>query len=143
MLDRVIQADVYKLRSRAGAWNVRRVKRYVHSIKRWLELLLCAVHMASGQPGRGIEVTAIRRVNGLLQDRNIFVVDGQVMTVVRYHKSQSQWDKLRVIPRFLPWRLGQVIVVYLAYLQPLYEYLTIHYLNRDFNDYVWADERGP
>ena len=35
------------------------------------------------------------------------------------------------------------MVVYLAYLQPLYEYLTVHCLNRDFNDYVWADERGP
>jgi hypothetical protein len=28
--------------------------------------------------------------NRLLQDRNIFVVDGQVITVVCYHKSQSQ-----------------------------------------------------
>jgi hypothetical protein len=40
------------------------------------------------------------------------------MTVVRYHKSQSQWDKPKVVPRFLPPRLGQVIVMYLAYLQP-------------------------
>jgi hypothetical protein len=44
--------------------------------------------------------------NRLLQDRNIFVVDRQVITVVRYHKSQSQWDKPKVVLRFLPPRLG-------------------------------------
>ena len=87
---------------------------------------MVCVHMTSGQPGRGSEVTTMRHRNGLLQDRNIFVVDGQVMTVVRYHKSQSQMDKPKVIPRFLPWRVGQVLAVYLAYLQPVQEYLYWH-----------------
>lgn len=58
----------------------------------FLELLLVCVHMTSGQPGRGSEVMTMRHRNGVLQDRNIFVMDGQVMTIVRYHKSQSQWD---------------------------------------------------
>jgi hypothetical protein len=41
------------------------------------------------------------------------------MTVVRYHKSQPQWDKPKVVPRFLPPWLGQVMVMYLVYLQRL------------------------
>ena len=65
------------------------------------------------------------------------------MTVVRYHKSQSQWDKPKVVPRFLPPRLGQVMVMYLAYLQPFQEYLSVQVLSGSFNDYVWADEQGP
>ncbi|KAF1928469.1 uncharacterized protein M421DRAFT_4949 [Didymella exigua CBS 183.55] len=85
----------------------------------------------------------MRHCNGLLQDRNIFVMDGQVMTVVHYHKSQSQWDKPKVVPRFLPPRLGQVMVLYLAYLQPFREYLTVQVLGGSFSDYVWADEQGP
>ena len=85
----------------------------------------------------------MRYRNGVLQDRNVFVMDGQVMTVVRYHKSQSQWDKPKVGPRFLPWRLGQVMVVYLAYLQPFREYLTVQVLGGAFSDYVWADDHGP
>jgi hypothetical protein len=32
----------------------------------------------------------MRHRNRLLQDRNIFIVDSAVITVVRYHKSQSQ-----------------------------------------------------
>jgi len=60
----------------------------------------------------------MRRCNGVLQDRNIFVMDGQVMIVAHYYKSQSQWDKLKIIPRFLPQQLRQVIVMCLAYLLP-------------------------
>ena len=85
----------------------------------------------------------MRRQNGLLQDRNLFIIDGQVMTVVRYHKSQSQWDKPKVVPRFLPLRLGQVMVVYLAYLQLFQEYLTVQVLGGSFTDYLWANEQGP
>ncbi|KIV98766.1 uncharacterized protein PV09_09464 [Verruconis gallopava] len=144
MLNRVMQTTQgQRLRSKDGKWNIKRVKQYVYRIERWLELLLCGVHMVSGQPGRGTEVTTMRHVNGILQDRNIFVVDGQVMTVVRYHKSQSQWDRLKVVPRFLPWRLGQLMAVYLAYLQPFHEYLIVQCLGGGFHDYVWADGRGP
>jgi hypothetical protein len=63
-------------------------------------------------------------------------MDGQVMTVIRYYKSQSQWDKPKVVPRFLPPRLGQVIVMYLAYLQLFREYLSVQVLRGSFSDYV-------
>ena len=57
----------------------------------------------------------MRHRNGSLQDHNLFVADGQIITVSRYHKSQSQWDKPKVVPRFLPPQLGQVMAVYLVY----------------------------
>jgi hypothetical protein len=56
----------------------------------FLEILLCAVHVTSGQPGQGSKITTIQHRNRLLQDRNIFVVDRQIITIVRYYKSQSQ-----------------------------------------------------
>jgi hypothetical protein len=74
--------------------------------------------------------------NGLLQDRNIFIVDSAVMTVVRYHKSQSQWDKPKVVPRFLPPQLGQIMALYLSYLQPFREYLVVQVLGGGLSDYV-------
>ena len=117
-------------------WNVKQVKRYLRCVDCFLMLLMVCVHITSGQPGRGSEITTIQHCNGLLQDRNIFVIDRQVMTVVRYHKSQSQWDKLKVVLRFLPPRLRQVIVLYLAYLQLFREYLTVQVLSSSFSDYV-------
>jgi hypothetical protein len=69
---------------------VKQVKRYLRCVDRFLTLLIVCVHITSGQLGRGSEITTMRHRNRLLQDRNIFVVDRQVITVVRYHKSQSQ-----------------------------------------------------
>jgi hypothetical protein len=64
------------------------------------------------------------------------------MTVVRYHKSQSQWDKPKIVPRFLPLQLGQVMAVYLVYVQPFREYLTLQVLSGSYSDYVWHDAQG-
>jgi superfamily II DNA helicase RecQ len=131
-----------RLKRADGQWSVKAVRQYMRQMDRFLELLLCSVHVTSGQPGRGSEITTIRHRNGVLQDRNIFVVDGQVMTVVRYHKSQSQWDKPKIVPRFLPPQLGQVMAVYLVYVQPFREYLTLQVLGGSYSDYVWHDAQG-
>ena len=118
------------------AWRARLVRSYLRRTDRFLELLLLAIHITGGQPARGTEITGLRHRNGLLQDRNIFIMDGQVVFVTRYHKSQSQWDKPKVVPRFLPWRVGQLIALHLAYLQPFKEYLTIQVLGAGWTDYV-------
>jgi hypothetical protein len=60
------------------------------------------VHIEQGQLDRGFKILIIGYRNRLLQDRNIFIVDGAVITVVCYYKLQSQWDKPKVVPRFLP-----------------------------------------
>ena len=53
------------------------------------------------------------------------------------------WDKPKVIARFLPWRVGQLFAVFLAYVQPLAEYLEGERLNRTPTDYVWSGNTGP
>jgi hypothetical protein len=55
----------------------------------------------------------------------VFVLDGIVMLVSRYYKSQSQWDVPKAVPSFLPWRVGQIMAVYLAYVQPVAERLSV------------------
>jgi hypothetical protein len=66
------------------------VQQYMQQVDCFLEMLLCSVHVTSRQPSRRTEITTIQHRNRALQDRNIFVADRQIITVVRYHKSQSQ-----------------------------------------------------
>ena len=35
------------------------------------------------------------------------------------------------------------MVIYLVYLQPFYEYLTVQVLGGTFSEYIWGDEHGP
>jgi hypothetical protein len=66
-----------RLKRADGQWSIKAVQRYLRQVDRFLELLLCSVHVTPGQPGRGSEITTIRHRNGILQDRNIFVVLGR------------------------------------------------------------------
>jgi hypothetical protein len=125
-----------RLQTSDGRWRGKRVREYLRQGDRFLELLLGCVHIESRQPARGSEIVTIRHRNGLLQDRNVFVIDGAVATVVWYHKSQSQWDQPRVVPRFLPPRVGQVMALYLSYLQPFREFLVVSVLAGGLDDYI-------
>ena len=135
-------AEGKKLR-REEAWAKPAVRRYLRQIDRFRELLLFCIHVCGGQPARGSEITTVRFRNGYMQDRNVFVIQGHMVIVTRYHKSQSQFDKPKVIPRFLPWKVGQLLAVYLAYVQPLQQYLAEKVLGRGVSDYVWSSEFGP
>ena len=46
------------------------------------------------------------------------------------------------MPRFLPPQLGQVIAVYLVYVQPFCEYLTLQVLGSSYSNYVWHNVQG-
>lgn len=125
-----------------GQWRLRAVRKYLRAVDRFRELLLFCIHLTGGQPGRGTEVTAIRFKNGFLQDRNVFVIRGQMVVVTRYHKSQSQFDKPKVIPRFLPWRVGQLLGIYLAYVVEMAQFLRIEIGGVGFSEHLWEGEGG-
>jgi hypothetical protein len=131
-----------QLQTADGRWRGRSVRQYLRWVDRFKELLVGCVHIEQGQPGRGSEILTIRHRNELLQDCNIFIVDGAVVTVVRYHKSQSQWDKPKVVLCFLLPQLGQIMALYLSYLQPFREYLVVHVLGGGLSDYLWGNEEG-
>jgi hypothetical protein len=131
-----------QLQTADGRWRGRSVRQYLRWVDRFRELLVGCVHIEQGQPGRGSEILTIRHRNELLQDCNIFIVDGAVVTVVRYHKSQSQWDKPKVVLCFLLPQLGQIMALYLSYLQPFREYLVVHVLGSGLSDYLWGNEEG-
>ena len=56
----------------------------------FLILLIVCVHITFRQLSRGLEIIIMQHRNKLLQNRNLFVIDRQVITVVCYYKSQSQ-----------------------------------------------------
>ena len=112
------------------------VRKYLRRVDQFRELLLFCVYITGGQPARGTEITSLRFRNGFMQDRNVFVIYGHMVVVTRYHKSQSQFDKPKVIPRFLPWRVGQLLAVYLSYVQPFQEFIAGKVCKLDRSDYI-------
>ena len=126
-----------------GAWRPRAVRRYLQQCDRFLELLLFCIHTTWGQPARGTEVLSIRFQNGTFQDRNVFVVDGQVVLITRYHKSQALLDRPKVIPRWPASSVAQLLVIWLAYPRLLRDQLEMQTHGQAISDYIWSDSNGP
>lgn len=81
MLEQMRRSETGRKMWAKDAWHARRVRRMSERSTHFLELLLFVVHTTGGQPARGTEITSCRHRNGFLQDRNIFVMDGQVVFV--------------------------------------------------------------
>ena len=64
-----------------GQWKWAAVRKYLKLVKKFEELLLLLAHFTGGQPSRGEEITGLRLVNGINRDRNVFVIDGEVVLV--------------------------------------------------------------
>ena len=145
MFDRMIAAKKSKRlvgRDRTQ-FSMSKVRKYRQLFEKTKKLALLGKHTTSGPPSRGDEVTALRLRNGVLQARNFYIVDGCLISVTRYHKSQAMFGEPKVIPRFIPWRLAQVFAVILVYVQPWIEELDQQTNGLPRSDHLWHDKNGP
>jgi hypothetical protein len=143
-MDKLLMSRRGKKMYRGGKWHTRMVREYLREVDKFRKLLLFCVHVTGGQPARGTEILSFRFKNGCLRDRNVYLLDGYVMTVTFYNKTESEWDVPKVVPRFLPWRVGQLLSLYLVYLQPLAESISVKTgIGFGWSEYIWADNKGP
>jgi hypothetical protein len=114
---------MFKLEYGAFKWKVKDVQEYERVVKKFLEHRIILVHITGGQLGRGTELTTLKYANSMGVLRNVFIFEIKVMLVPEYHKSIDVADQLKVIPRFLPERVGKMLVVYLACVLPFRQLL--------------------
>lgn len=127
MLKRILDSKHgKKIRSsRDSQQQSRLVADYLRRVDKFRELFLFYVYVLSGQPVRGTEITSLRFRNGVANYRNVFVLDGRVITVTSYYKLQVMLDMPKIVPRFLLQRLGQIVVIYLTYVRVFAKLLSI------------------
>lgn len=83
-------------------------------LQRFREQLIIAVHVWGGQPGRGPELATLRHTDSLVLLQNVFVLDRTVAIVIDQDKMKSIQDQGRKVARFVPERLGKIVVAYVA-----------------------------
>ena len=79
------------------------------AIVRFRENLLVLVHMTGGQPARGTEILSIRHSNTVKGvHRNVFIENGLIVFVTRYHKGYAVSGDVKIIHRYLPRAVGKL-----------------------------------
>jgi hypothetical protein len=102
IMDRILMSRNGKKMHRDGKWHIRLAREYLRKVDKFRKLLLFCVYVTGGQLARGSEILSLRYKNGCVRDRNVFLLDGCVMTVTFYNKTEAEWDIPKVVPRFLP-----------------------------------------
>jgi hypothetical protein len=74
------------------------VKRYIGRVIKFQEKLAVLMHIAGGQPARGPEILSVQHSNTVKGGhRNIFIEDGIVVFVTRYHKGYNVSGDVKII----------------------------------------------
>jgi hypothetical protein len=121
--DAAIRDRFMKRGTRLGI-NTQEVERYIDRVVAFREKLIVLTHMAGGQPARGPEIMSIRHSNTVKGGhRNIFIEDGMVVFVMRYHKGYSVSGDVKIIHRYLPREVGELLVYYMWLVLPFQQRL--------------------
>jgi hypothetical protein len=104
--------------SKHGQWNWAAVTEYRKGAVALEEMLLGGLHTACGQAPRSGELLSVECENGPSTARGVYIWNGSVIYVVRHHKAKRLNNREFNVVRFLPARLGWVMLLYLVYIRP-------------------------
>lgn len=124
-------------RGRVGDW-LRRVAAFRGK-------LLVLMHMTGGQPARGPEILSVRHRNTVQGGhRNLFIEEGMVVFVTRYHKGYEVKGDVKIIHRYLPREVGELVVWYLWLVLPFVQRMQAMLWDQGtVSDHLWpADVDG-
>ena len=114
---------------------------YQRKVERFKELLWLCMHFGGGQPARAPELLGIRwknTSNGGI--RNIFIEEGLVSFICTYHKGYRGSGNIKIINRFLPREIGELVVYYLLVVVPFSERLQAKVTGIfQTNPFLWGD----
>jgi superfamily II DNA helicase RecQ len=124
-------------------WEPAAIRKYEDTVQRFLESMLCLVHMGSGPPMRAPEILSTLWCN-TNSPRSITLHDGLVMLKTSYHKNQQRARDSRRTVRFLPPVVGDMLVNYLAYVIPTRRYLLEETTESGYvSEHLWSSEKRP
>jgi hypothetical protein len=116
------------IQPREGRFSIDGIERFMGFVAEFKEKLAVLCHITSGQPARGPELLSIRHRNAAAGgQRNIFIEDGLVACVTRYHKGFYASNDAKVIHRYLPRAVGELVVWYLWLVLPFVEQLQAYH----------------
>ena len=126
-------------------YQVEAVVEYQRKVEAFQEKILLILHIVGGQPARATELIGIRYANtkqgGL---RNIFIDRGMMVFVTTYHKNYQSSGKMKIIHRYLPQEVGEILLRYLWLVLPFWQAVQSVVEKADqLSPFIWSDAVSP
>jgi hypothetical protein len=142
--DARIRSQFMKPGSQSGV-DRQAVERYMDRVVEFREKLAVLMHISGGQPARGPELLSVRHSNTVQGGhRNVFIEDGMVVFVMRYHKGYNLSGDVKIIHRYLPRQVGELVVRYMWLVLPFQQRLEALVWGKEaVSSHMWpADPNG-
>jgi hypothetical protein len=122
-------------------WKKEAIEQYQQKVERFQERLLVLMHFTGGQAARAPEIIGIRHQNSTNGGvRNIFIDNGLVMFVTAYHKGYEFSEQTKLIQRFLPREVGELLVYFLWLALPFWESIQVVVDGVvELSPFIWGD----
>jgi hypothetical protein len=110
-----------------GAPRMAKIDSFMRRVVAFRRKLSIAIHICGGQPARAPELLSIRYKNtDSGGHRNVFIEDGMVTMVTSYHKGFYASNDMKIIHRYLPRDIGELVVWYLWLVLPFVERMELY-----------------
>jgi superfamily II DNA helicase RecQ len=118
------------------------IEAYQRRIERFLELILVILHMVGGQPPRATEILGMRYCNTSNGGfRNIVIYKGQVCYIAAYHKNYRSSEQIKLIHRYLPREMGELLVRYIWLVLPFWQQVQVVARDADeVSPFLWDED---
>ncbi|KAF4534198.1 DNA helicase ATP-dependent RecQ type [Lasiodiplodia theobromae] len=126
-------------------WMKPAVSQYLIKVDYFLERLLLLVHLTSGQPARGTELVSLQHSNTRQgHHRSIVIENGLLGTVTSYHKGYNVTGSTKIIHRYLPREVSELLVYYLWLILPFWQKLETLAFKRleNSSSFLWPKGAG-
>jgi superfamily II DNA or RNA helicase len=124
------------------SFDLHAIEVYESHVQSFLTCLLVLIHIMAGQPLREPELLSITWRN-TSRHRHVMIWEKLVMILTQYHKGQQQTGTYKDNIRFLPKMIGDMLLQFLAFVQPLRQ---IFLRQKDpkalITSYLWATLDG-
>ena len=123
-------------------YRERAIRGYERTVEQFREQIWMLMHMTAGSPGRAPEVLGLRMWNTMNGGiRNIFIHEGMVCFVTMYHKGFRKTGNIKIIHRYLPREVGELLVWYLWLVLPFWQRVQRTAKGGgESSPFLWSDE---
>lgn len=124
-------------------WNKDGCKKWLKRTKAFLEAMVPVIHITYGQPSRAEELGGTMIKNRINAMRSVYFSRRLVMLAGGYSKMRSATGKDKLIARFLPEEVGDLLIKYLSLVRPMEALISEEIECEGFDNYeklLFADE---
>ncbi|THV78820.1 hypothetical protein D6D29_07372 [Aureobasidium pullulans] len=115
----------------ANGVNEAKLRDWMKMVDDFRGQLLALMHITGGQPARGPEILSVRHSNTMQgRFRNLFIEDGMVVFVTQYHKGEQYQANVKIVHRYLPREVGELVV--------WYRWLVVPFVQR-MKSWLWSE----